>query len=247
VSAIDKLLEGLRADAPVRQVVVGAFWTAVVLETEPPMCGLASSMHSGHNHSHDGAKVRRPGHLQEKTARELAEMLRSSSELEAAIGMAAYNALNEVDETACVQVNAEDVIVERGSDRRVAVVGHFPFVGRIRREAEQCWILELNAGPGEEPSERAADILPLADVVALSGTTLLNHSFDELVSWCRRDAFVVLLGASAPLTPVLFECGVDAVSGTRVVDVEAAVLAVGQGATFRQIPGRRLLTMMKGG
>jgi uncharacterized protein (DUF4213/DUF364 family) len=44
---------------------------------------------------------------------------------------------------------------------------------------------------------------------------------------------------------VLFDRGVDAVSGTRVVDVPAALQAVGQGATFRQIPGKRLLTMMR--
>ena len=51
-------------------------------------------------------------------------------------------------------------------------------------------------------------------------------------------AFVVLLGASAPFSPVLFEHGVDAISGTRVVGVPAVRQAVGQGATFRQIPGK---------
>jgi len=37
---------------------------------------------------------------------------------------------------------------------------------------------------------------------------------------------------------------VDAVSGTMVVDVPAVLRAVGEGATFRQIPGKRLLTLM---
>ena len=55
---------------------------------------------------------------------------------------------------------------------------------------------------------------------------------------------MVLLGASAPLSPVLFEHGVDAISGTRVVDVADVLQTVGQGATFRQIAGKRLLTMM---
>ncbi len=75
--------------------------------------------------------------------------------------------------------------------------------------------------------------------------SLLNHTFDDLIALCRPEAFVVVLGASAPLSPVLLERGVDAVSGTRVVDVAAALRAVGQGATFRQIPGKRLLTMMR--
>jgi hypothetical protein len=55
----------------------------------------------------------------------------------------------------------------------------------------------------------------------------------------------VLLGGSAPLSPVLFDRGVDALSGTRVVDVPSVLRAIGQGATFRQIPGKQLLTMMR--
>ncbi len=88
-------------------------------------------------------------------------------------------------------------------------------------------------------------MLPQADVVALSGTTLVNHTFDELIALCRPEAFVILLGASGPLSPVLLQRGVDAVAGTRVVDVAAVLSAVAEGATFRQIPGKRLLTMMR--
>jgi len=33
------------------------------------------------------------------------------------------------------------------------------------------------------------------------------------------------------------------ISGTKVVDVPAVLGAVGEGAAFRQIPGRRLLTI----
>ena len=132
-----------------------------------------------------------------------------------------------------------------GAGRRVAIVGHFPFVERVRQAAAECWVLELHPRPGDLPAGRAAEVLPQADVVALTGTSLINHTFDDLIGLCRPDAFVILLGGSAPLTPVLFDRGVDAVSGTRVVDVPAALQAVGQGATFRQIPGKRLLTMMR--
>jgi uncharacterized protein (DUF4213/DUF364 family) len=243
VSIIDTLLKSLRADAPVRQVLVGAFWTAVVLEGDPPRCGLASALRA---ETHDeGPPVRQPGRLRQHSGRELAEWLRSPRILEASIGMAAFNALLEVDELSCVDLNAEEVIVERGTGRRVAVVGHFPFVERVRQAAQTCWVLELRPRPGDLAASQAAEVLPQADVVALTGTSLLNHTFDDLVALCRPEAFVVLLGASAPLSPVLLEHGVDAVSGTRVVDVPAVLRAVGEGATFRQIPGKRLLTMMR--
>jgi hypothetical protein len=44
---------------------------------------------------------------------------------------------------------------------------------------------------------------------------------------------------------VLFDRGVNVIAGTVVVDVPAAVQAISQAATFRQIPGKRLLTMMR--
>ncbi len=241
--SVDTLLNSLQADAPVRQVLVGAFWTAVVLETDPPSCGLASTLRADTHH--EGLPLPRAGRLLEYSGRELAEWLHSPRILEASIGMAAFNALLEVDEAACSEVNAEDVIVRRGTGRRVAIVGHFPFVERVRQVAEVCWVLELRPRAGDLSARQAKEVLPQADVVALTGTSLLNHTFDDLVGLCRPEAFVVLLGASAPLSPVLFEYGVDAISGTRVVDVADALQAVGQGATFRQIPGKRLLTMMR--
>jgi len=245
VKSVDRLLGCLNKDAPLRDVIVGAFQTAVVLEAEPPRCGLSSSLTTDHHHNHSRPSVSRAGDLLKTRARGLADGLRSSSWLEASIGMAALNALLEVDEDACTEVNAREIILERGADRRVAIVGHFPFVDRVRREARESWVLELNPCPSDEPAERAGDIIPKADVVALSGTTLINHTFDELIKLCRPDAYVLLLGASTPLTPLLFEFGLDAVSGTVVSDIEGALRAIRQGANYRQIPGRRALTMMK--
>jgi uncharacterized protein (DUF4213/DUF364 family) len=126
-------------------------------------------------------------------------------------------------------------------------VGHFPFTERVRRAAAGCWVVELHPRPGDLPAGRAADVLPQADVVALTGTSLINHTFDGLIRLCRPDAFVILLGGSTPLSPLLFDYGVDAVAGTRVVDVPAALRTVGQGATFPQIRGKQLLTLMREG
>lgn len=246
MSTIDVLLASLEADAPVRQVLVGAFWTAVVLDTDPPRCGLASTLREvAHPH---GPPVPEAGCLLEHSGRELAGWLRSTSLLEASIGMAALNALLEVDEAACIEVNAERVILERGTGRRVAVVGHFPFVDRVRQAAVRCWVVEQHPRPGDVPADRAAEVLPQADVVALTGTLLINHTFDDLIRLCRPDAFALVLGPSTPLSPVLFDTGVDALSGTLVTEPQRVLRSVGQGATFRQIKragGLRLLTLVK--
>jgi hypothetical protein len=146
--------------------LVGAFWTAVVLDTDPPRCGLASTLR-GETH-HEGPPIPNAGRLTEQRGRELAEWLRSSSTLEASIGMAAFNALLEPcpelvegrDRVACTEANAEKVILERGAGRRVVIVGHFPFVERVRQAAAECWVVELHPRSGDVPAARAADMLP---------------------------------------------------------------------------------------
>jgi uncharacterized protein (DUF4213/DUF364 family) len=246
MKTVDALLDSLGNDAPVQQIVMGAFWTEVILDTDPPRGGLASTTRAS---DHDGGfPVRDAGRLMERSGRELAALLKSSSTLEASIGMAAVNALLEIDEKVLTETNAEEVILERGSGRRVAIAGHFPFTPRVRKAAAECWVLELSPRPGDLPAEQAAEILPRADVVALTGTSLINHTFDGLVDLCRPDAFVLLLGPSTPISPVLFEAGVSAISGTRVDDPAQVLRTVTQGATFRQVKrggGLRLLTWIR--
>jgi uncharacterized protein (DUF4213/DUF364 family) len=246
VPITEALLDGLEGDAPVRQVVMGAFWTAVVLDTNPVRCGLASTLRG--EADYQGPPVPRAGSLLDYRARELAEWCQSSKTLEASIGLAAFNALNQVEEEACVEVNASDVIRERGAGRRVAIVGHFPFVEEVRRVAERCWVLELRPRPGDVPAERADELLPQADVVALTSTSLINHTFDDLISLCRPGSLVVMLGPSTPLSPQLLGAGVDVLSGTVVTDPVPVLRHVSQGGTFRQIRsggGLRLLSMMR--
>jgi uncharacterized protein (DUF4213/DUF364 family) len=85
--------------------------------------------------------------------------------------------------------------------------------------------------------------VPQADIVAITGSAFINHTVERLLGLCRPKSFVVVLGPTTPLSPVLFDHGADVVSGTRVVEPELALRCLSEGATFRQIRGVRLLTM----
>ena len=237
---LDHLISTLDFDAPVADVRQGVFHTAVVTRS----CGLAATLPKDALRQKPPL-VRDPGTLLERTAEELARLSTSDRILEAAVGMAAINSLLQVDDEACVERNAAELILERGEGRRVAVVGHFPFVPRIRERAETLWVIEKNPREGDLEDSRADEVIPRAHVVALTGTALTNHTLEHLLSLCDPSAFVILLGDTAPLSPVLFEYGVDAVCGTRVSDPESALRCVSQGANFRQIRGTRRLTLAK--
>lgn len=105
----------------------------------------------------------------------------------------------------------------------------------------------LGAGASKVMSFPAAEIIPQADVLALSGTTLINHSFEALVALRRPDALVVVLGPSTPLSPILFRHGVHVISGAVVTDIDAVMRTVRQGANFQQVRrhGVRLVTMRR--
>lgn len=83
-------------------------------------------------HPHGHAQVREAGDLLKKGARELAQLARSDELLEASIGTAAINLLLEVDESRAVEVNASEVLAQRGRGKNVALVGHFPFIPKLR-------------------------------------------------------------------------------------------------------------------
>jgi uncharacterized protein (DUF4213/DUF364 family) len=243
---LDVLLDNCDCRAAVQDVRIGRHWTAVaVRRAEGVQAGLASALSGPEDHPHSRPPVRDAGRLLERSAADLAQMVRSDAVAEASVGLATLNALLRVDVPACVEVNAGEVLVERGAGKRVAIVGHFPFIPRVRKAARQLWVLELRPREGDLPAEQATEVLPQADVVGITGSTLVNHTFDELIGLCRPDAFVMVMGGSTPLSPLFFELGVDAVAGTYVVDDAAVLRAVSQGATFRQIGGKRLLTLFK--
>jgi uncharacterized protein len=243
VPAVERLLENLHNDGRAVDVRIGAHWTAVVVETRAGLrAGLAATQLAL-----EGAPAERTidlaAGLVGKRGAELAALAVSMNPLDRSLGFAAINALLEVPVSACVARNAEEMILEVCTGSRVAMVGHFPFVDRIRRAAKLCWILELDPGPDDVPASRAPELLPQADVVAVTGMTLVNGTFDTLAPLWRPDAYVLVLGPSTPLSPVLFGYGVSALSGTIVEEIPTVLEGVSRGATFRQLSGRRLVTM----
>jgi len=246
VSITQQILATLDLRGQVRDVCIGLYWTAVAIElADGTHGGLATTLGGGHDHHKGQPPVRLAGRLQQLDVPELAQLALSGSVVEASVGWATINALLNQAQPHYVEVNAADVLLEQGRGRRVAIVGHFPFLAQLKPRVKTLWVLELSPREGDLPAQQAPVILPQADVVGITGSSLVNGTFDTLVKLCRPDAYVVVLGASAPLTPLLFDRGVQAIAGTVVKDVESAMIAVGQGATFPQIPGRRLLTAFK--
>ena len=155
----DLLLSLKGNDFQVKSVHTCVFWTAVISKH----CGLSSTFRD-EGPSHDRG-VRDVGNLTRKMALELAEYARSESLLEASIGMATINSLIDIDESKCIEKNAFEIILEKGQGKNVAIVGHFPWIPKLKGTTKNLWVLEQRLREGDLPAKEADRILPQCDVV----------------------------------------------------------------------------------
>ncbi len=237
---LNDLISALDVEASVREVRQGVFHTGVLTRN----CGLASTLPRDALRQ-ERPLVKEPGTLVQRSALQLAQMAHSESILEAAIGMAAINSLLHIDSDSCVELNARDLIAEKGQGKRIAIVGHFPFIPKVREIAKALWVIEKNPREDDFTEEEAETLIPQADIVGITGTAFTNHTLERLLELCNPNAYVVVLGDTTPLSPILFDHGVHAISGTKVADPERALRCVSEGANYRQIRGVKRLTMMR--
>ena len=236
---LDELTVSLQEnDFQVKSVHTCVFWTAVISKH----CGLSSTFRD-EGPSHDRG-VRDVGNLTRKKALELAEYAKSKSLLEASIGMATINSLIDIEESRCIEKNAFEIILEKGKEKNVAIVGHFPWIPKLRGRVKNLWVLEQRVREGDLPAKEADKILPECDVVGITGTSFINHTLEGLLALCKK-SYVVLIGPTSPLSPVLFDYGIEAISGSKVVDTEKLIRSIREGATFKEVTGVRLLTLIK--
>jgi uncharacterized protein (DUF4213/DUF364 family) len=241
MSIIEEVLQSLPNDSvPVRRVLVGIHWTAVCSR----FCGLASTL-TGENLPY--AHLQSAGNLQTRSARELADLALSENHYESSIGVAAINSLLASKSNCSTELNAYEWLYANIKDRDVAIVGHFPFIDRVRSMARNLWVLEKNPRPGDIPAEESQPYLQKAEIIAITGSSIVNHSFDDVLSMCNPRAVIMVLGPSTLLSPVLFDHGVSILSGAYVADEDECLLTLEQGGSFHQVQGVKRISLFKEG
>ncbi len=231
----EKLCQAMRP-GKILAVQAGLFRTAVMAETaQGTCCGIAATLRNPEFEHTRQPAVQSPGHLLEYSSLELAGLVHSNSHTEVAIGLATINALLPPLPERWVELHAEDYLLQHGAQKNVVVVGHFPFINKLKGYARNLWVLELKPREDDLPAEKAPEVIPQADFLALTATTLINKTFEGLMALCRPETKVMMLGPSTPLSPVLFDFGIDVLSGTVITDPPMAMLSIAQGATLHQL------------
>jgi uncharacterized protein (DUF4213/DUF364 family) len=199
------------------RVIVGLNWTLV---EGPHGVGLAHTPPRGTAGCH---ALPTPGDYAGQSLAALAAMWPSENVFEHAIALAAINAHCNRDDLAGAPINGFELIEDRGE--RTVIIGRFP---GLEKRLPNAAVIERNPGPGDYPEDAGPHLLPKAEYIAITGSTLGNGSLAPLLAFVQN-GFTVLIGPSTPLSPALFAFGIDALSGFAATDRDGLARVVAEG------------------
>ena len=237
---LDCILNELESvpDHKITGVVCGAHIVAV----ESMKCGIATWASGHHPVSLDDLPVQ----PLKESARETARFLLSEDALKASIGLATINSLLPDPAPECLkEINAGDLILQYGKGKNVVVIGHFPFVENMGKRFADFKVLEKNPRNGDLDEREASRILPRADLVAITATTLSNGTLAGILDLTPPDSVKMLIGPSTPLCTALFDVGIDILAGTLVKDNNIVKEGITLGCSFKQLKGVKHVVWMK--
>ncbi|MEW8979689.1 MAG: DUF364 domain-containing protein [Symbiobacterium sp.] len=193
------------------------------------------------------------GHVAALAGRPALEVARrclpGANTFDRALGVALCNAVAEPDPARClVDPDAAAAVPARASD----TVGFVGYVGsvvrRVQAEAARTIIFDRSEEDQEDvyPESCQPELLPLCDLVFITGSALINCTLERLLTYCTRAREVVLIGPSTPLYPEAFAgTGVTVLAGFRwqIADPDAALAQIAAGAHFKHLQGRVSVTL----
>jgi uncharacterized protein (DUF4213/DUF364 family) len=184
------------------------------------------------------------GTLAGRTATEFLGLAGSWDLGERVIGIATVNALSQIvfeahpDRYTVEDANLIDVI-EVGPEDIVVLVGLIrPFVPVFRAKAKHLYILERGAEreEGVLPDTVCEEVVPEADVVVITGSSLANGTVDRLLELASGARNVALVGPTVSCVPdPLFSRGVDYAGGIRIRDADKALQVIAEGGGTPQL------------
>lgn len=128
-------------------------------------------------------------------------------------------------------------LIDLAHHRTVTLVGGFhSYIQRIAATDNKLHVLELDENALRDdqkkfyvPAEEYVKILPVSDVVIITGLTLVNNTIDGLIGAIAPHSQVIVAGPSSSLLPdILFENKVNIIGATKITDTEKAFAVAGE-------------------
>lgn len=227
----DLIAERAANSAAVEEVLIGLTWTLAQSEAG---YGLAMSPMM------QTRTLTWSGTLTGKTVSGLLPWLRSWNPYEATVAMALANSVinthSPLLQQACPidssgNLSVFEFFAPLLKGQRVVVIGRYPGLDRFQQELD-ITVLERQPGEGDLPDTACEYLLPQADWVFLTATSLINKTFPRLAE-LSQNAALVLMGPTLPWLAELADFGVDFIAGVAVDDAAQLRRTVAEGGGTR--------------
>ncbi|MDD2715074.1 MAG: DUF364 domain-containing protein [Candidatus Wallbacteria bacterium] len=145
------------------------------------------------------------------------EMLESRNCLKASLGMACISSALPLPDL-YFEGDAIDAFEKLAASHKTAFIGHFPLAERWRDQGLPVDIVELSPGPGDILWSDSHQLLSKTELLFLTGLTLVNGTFEEVIRRTPNAKYRILLGPTVPFSDVFFDFGIDLVGSVLLPD-----------------------------
>ncbi|WP_347987935.1 DUF364 domain-containing protein [Methylomonas sp. AM2-LC] len=228
------LLDYCSAEAVIDNIIIGLVWT-LCQRRDCSSAGLAMS---------PGLTTRTlpwSGTLLDKPVIDLAAWILEWEPYKATVAMAVINSCinsRPLPESLVLDSHAEfpnlavfDHFLPQLQGKKVVVIGRYPGIERYEQYM-QLNILERQPNACDLPDSACEFLLPQADWVFLTASTIPNKTFPRLAE-LSQNAKTVLMGPTVPWLPQLHEFGIDYLAGVEVYDIKSLQQTIAQGGGVR--------------
>jgi len=257
IAGVREILGGELDAIGIERAVIGLFFTGVKLTTgEAGVCATPRDAVPGDVCCPFSAgAVPFAGKLAGSAAGELMRQSVSPDGICRAVGVATLNALAErcwakrPHPRAVLQpaTDAFDATEFRPGARVVLVGAFIPFLKQLKRRKQPFLVLEQNPAmlkaeemPSYRPADTAPEIVPQADILLITGATLLNDTLEDLLALARAEARVAVVGPTVGMLPDPFLArGADILGTVRVTAPDELLDLLAEGGAAPHFLGRQ--------
>jgi len=216
-------------DAIIDELIIGLTWT-YCRSKSTGLCMTANT----HSRTYEWS-----GSLKGKTVSSVAGWVKGWDAMQSTIAMSAINSVinkNPTNSNILIPHSNQgrenlavfDYFLPHIKGKKSVVIGRYPGLEKLQQEHD-LKIIELDPGVNDYPAPASEFLLPEAEWVFLTGTSIANKTFPRLME-LSQNANVVLMGPSVPWLDELSLFGVDFLVGVNVMSESSLKQNVSEGA-----------------
>jgi uncharacterized protein (DUF4213/DUF364 family) len=230
-------------------LVIGIFFTGVKLSTGHAGCAFTpiGEIPEAVCCPTTAARMPQAGALEGTPISEIIKYSLDPNIVKSAIGVATLNALSQL---ILESANGKEYEMIRDRDgfnllgiqphETVSLIGAFgPYINRLKTMGNPFFIIEKNSQTLRldemkhfKPESEMRDALEKSNVAILTGTSLVNHTIDQILTLLRNGIRAGIIGPTASMIPdAFFKRGIHVMAGIEIQKPDTMIKILKQGGS----------------